>query len=384
MALRPRNILSLCAGVGGLELGIALALDALGEAARGICYVEREASAAASLVASMEAGWLHPAPVWSDAGTFDARPWRGLVHCVASGDPCQPNSVAGKGLGAADDRWLIDQLLRVVDECRPGRVFRENVTGNADGQLAAIVPALERLGYRVASGVFSAAQIGAGHRRERLFILADSDRDGFGRRSQSHFGSNEPGQPASRRSDVAGRDDHPRVLADADCRRRSRLKPGAGSGEGTARCQRREQASRAEGSGTTLAWPGSRREGLPAFAPGPSGPRWPDILARAPELEPAIRRVADGLAYRTERLRACGNGVVPLAAANAWLSLGALLAEARGSGAAVVRESSMTSSAFGGQAKPIPERRKGLVSVGFGAERRGKGGSLHWLSGLSA
>jgi hypothetical protein len=45
---------------------------------------------------------------------------------------------------------------------------------------------------------------------------------------------------------------------------------------------------------------------------------------------------------------------------------------------------SPSSPAFGGQAKPIPERRKGLVSVGFGAERRGKGGSLHWLSGLSA
>ena len=64
--LPVRNILSLCAGVGGLELGIHLALDALGEQGRGICYVEREAAAAASLVASMEAGWFHPAPVWSD------------------------------------------------------------------------------------------------------------------------------------------------------------------------------------------------------------------------------------------------------------------------------------------------------------------------------
>jgi hypothetical protein len=67
--------------------------------ARCIVHVEREAAAAASLVASMEAGWFHPAPVWSDAGTFDARPWRGLVHCLASGDPCQPNSVAGKRQG---------------------------------------------------------------------------------------------------------------------------------------------------------------------------------------------------------------------------------------------------------------------------------------------
>jgi DNA (cytosine-5)-methyltransferase 1 len=96
MALRPWNVISLCAGVGGLDLGIRIAEPG----AVGVCYVEREASAAATLVARMEDGCLHPAPVWSDLTTFDARRWRGAVHCVASGDPCQPNSVAGKRLGS--------------------------------------------------------------------------------------------------------------------------------------------------------------------------------------------------------------------------------------------------------------------------------------------
>ena len=144
-----RNILSLCAGVGGLELGILLALDALGEAGRGICYVEREAAAASSLVASMEAVWFHHAPVWSDMLTFDARPWRGVVHILASGEPCQDNSVAGKRAGADGDRFLAPQVCRLAEECRPDLIFRENVPGNADGQLGAIVPALERLGYRI-------------------------------------------------------------------------------------------------------------------------------------------------------------------------------------------------------------------------------------------
>lgn len=137
------NVLALCAGVGGLELGIRIAEPG----ARAICYVEREAYAAACLVARMEDGWLHPAPVWSDLGTFDPEPWRGIVECVASGDPCQPNSVAGKRRGADDDRWLLDHVLWIVDALRPHRFFRENVPGNADGQLAAIVPALESMGY---------------------------------------------------------------------------------------------------------------------------------------------------------------------------------------------------------------------------------------------
>lgn len=148
------NVLGLCAGAGGLELGIRIAVPG----ARGVAYVEREAHAAANLVARMEDGCLHHAPVWSDLATFDARGWRGVVDCVASGDPCQPNSVAGRGLGAADERFLIDQVLRIVAECGPDRLFRENVCGNADGQLGALVPALEGMGYRVAAGIFSAAR----------------------------------------------------------------------------------------------------------------------------------------------------------------------------------------------------------------------------------
>lgn len=169
------NVLALCAGVGGLELGIRIAEPR----ARSVCHVEREAYAAAVLVARMEEGWLHPAPVWSDLGTFDPEPWRGVVHCVASGDPCQPNSVAGQRKGADDDRWLIDQVLRVVDCLRPHRVYRENVAGNADGQLEALVPALEGMGYRVAAGIFSAAEAAALFSGPRCELFARSEHPGF-------------------------------------------------------------------------------------------------------------------------------------------------------------------------------------------------------------
>ena len=109
------NVLAICAGVGGLELGLQLAHHHRGETVRGVCYVEREAGAAASLVASMEAGWLHHAPVWSDARTFDGSAWRGCVDIVTSGDPCQGNSVAGKRRGELDDRWLLDRAIDIFD-----------------------------------------------------------------------------------------------------------------------------------------------------------------------------------------------------------------------------------------------------------------------------
>ncbi len=343
MALRPRNILSLCAGVGGLELGILLALHHRGEVGRGICYVEREAAAAASLVASMEAGWLHPAPVWSDMCTFDARPWRGLVHILASGDPCQDNSIAGKRAGASGKRFLAPEVVRIAGECRPDLIFRENVPGNLGEQLDALIPPLEGLGYRVAAGIFSSAETGNSHTRERCFVLADRIRDGHGRRYRSGEDRSAEGATQGTRHqrewlrDVAGRGGAPVALADA----------------GGTRLQGREQRC-ASGSQHRIVAPRSvvelRGTHLPpAIIPGPADNRgWIDVLDRWPEYQPALseeeaqshlRRGVDAMAHRIERLRATGNGVDPVVAAYAFLALGARLAgerSAAGSGGVVL------------------------------------------------
>lgn len=347
MAFRPElrhvNTLSLCAGVGGLELGIRIAEPR----ARGVCYVEREAFAAAVLQARMEDQALHAAPIWSDLATFDARPWRGTVHCVTSGDPCQPNSVAGQRKGADDERFLIDQVLRIVDECRPDRLFRENVFGNADGQLAALVPALEGMGYRVAAGIFSAGEAGASHRRERLFIMADRGLDNAVRGQEGQPGCVGHAHGGDERVGHA-QDNHRRSKLKTQGSRRGRCGPARAGGaladlrlgdtnsaysqgERPDNCSQRRQ----EPDGPA-GLPGGT--GLPIFAPGPADPRWPAIIAAAPQLEPAVCRVADGMAarldltHRVDRLRACGNGVVPMAAALAWLSLDATLAAERGAG----------------------------------------------------
>lgn len=276
----------------------------------------------------MQAGWLHPAPVWmGDISDFDARPFRGRVHLVTSGDPCQPNSVAGKRLGEGDDRWLLDHVIRVVEECRPDRFFRENVAGNSDGQLRVLIPALEGMGYRVAAGIFSARGVGASHERKRLFIMADAARrsvelgnpDGRLRDGDAGASGRKPGRRIA--SDGAGGGAEPVVrtgvgLADASgladaCRPRL---------EG-------QQFGGACGDGPRIGAYGPACKcgdpWLPPLAPGPDDPRWPAILAGAPRLEPSIRRVADGMAHRVERVRAGGNGVVSLAAADAWLALDA-------------------------------------------------------------
>jgi DNA (cytosine-5)-methyltransferase 1 len=134
-----------------------------------------------------------------------------------------------------------------------------------------VCASLSSLGYRIAAGVFSAAEVGAPHRRERLFILAHREharRPKAGQRCDLDAGR----EPETGRGSVADADE------------------------------------------------------LPAWPPGPTGD-WsgvPEWLWPA-TTQSSVRRVAHGSAARVDRLRACGNGVVPLVAAHAFRTLAAAL-----------------------------------------------------------
>jgi DNA (cytosine-5)-methyltransferase 1 len=286
------NVISLCSGVGGLDLGVELAT---GGAARVVCHVEREAFAAAILAARMEDEAVAAAPVWSDLRTFDGRPWRGVVDCITAGYPCQPFSFAGGRGGESDPRHLWPQVARIIAEVEPGIVFCENVGGHLSLGFESVRDDLQAMGYRVAAGLFSAAEVGAPHRRERLFILAHCDGDER-RRCDS-----KPG----------------RVTSSSGTQHRGTLAATIGE-RGRGGCER-EHAADADAP-----------DGIPLFPPGPGNrAEWERILRARPDLAPAtqprVRGVDDGMAGRLDRLRACGNGVVPLAAAYAFLSLWACL-----------------------------------------------------------
>ena len=168
MAESPINVLSLAAGAGGLDLALKLALGN----ARLVCAVEIEAFAAAILAARMDAGELDDAPIWSDARTFDGRPWRRRVHLLTAGYPCQPFSNAGKRKGAEDPRHLFPHVERIIDESEPDAVFLENVEGHISLGLREVLGSLRGLGYAPEAGLFSAAETGARQIRKRVFILA--------------------------------------------------------------------------------------------------------------------------------------------------------------------------------------------------------------------
>lgn len=325
----PRTSISVCSGVGGLDIGLSAACGM-----EPVVYIEREAFAAACLVARMEEAKLASAPIWDDVCTFDARPWRGLVDLVAGGTPCQDLSLAGKRAGLDGSRsQLFFEHVRIAVECEAPFFFWENVAG-ATRVVPRICEYLAERGYRGAWAVVRASDVGAPHKRARVFLLAYSEC--YALRHESGWGSRQDWPGSTGRRFAGAR------LADAKGvgRNEGRTEPAGFSG-GPDASERGCAVADAERQGLALGAcvGGDTREeqqavergGLPRFPPGPDDPdTWSRILASRPDLAPAqprIRRVADGLAggvdssLRTDRLRACGNGVVPAQAARAWRGL---------------------------------------------------------------
>lgn len=161
---------SLCAGYGGIDIGLKRAIPSL----RTIAFSEIEAFPVANLVAKMEEGLLDAAPIWSNLKTFPWASFRGQVDILSGGYPCQPFSAAGKRLGTDDPRHLWPYIADGIRAMQPGVCFFENVEGHISLGLRAVLSELESIGYKTTWGIFSAREVGAPHQRKRVFIMAES------------------------------------------------------------------------------------------------------------------------------------------------------------------------------------------------------------------
>ncbi len=279
--------ISLCAGVAGLDLGLHIAEPGY----RTVCYVERNSFASATLVARMADTSLAPALVWDDLKTFDGKPWRGRVHILTAGYPCQPFTLSGLRKGEDDPRHLWPAVARITDEIRPEWLFFENVPGHLTLGLKDVCRDLQGMGYRVAARVVSAAEVGGSHTRERLFILAHADLQGIGQPGM-HCGrsSGDPVQDGSKPDRHTG--------GHQECSQRLDIDVGSD-----------------EGGGLDTAT-------VPLFPPVPGDlAEWGEILSRSPKLKPCLHGLGDGMAGGLDRSAAAGNGVVSLAAAHAYRAL---------------------------------------------------------------
>ena len=227
------NELALFAGAGGGILGGQL----LGW--RTVCAVEWEPYPASVLVARQNEGLLPHFPIWDDVQTFDGKSWRGIVDVISGGFPCQDISCAGKGAGIEGQKsGMWKEFARIISEVRPQYVFVENSPMLTARGLGTVLGDLASMGFNAEWGVLSAADVGANHKRDRIWLVAHSN---------------------------------------------------------STRCEGLRNSSKR----------GAKEISVPSFQSW-----W--------ETEPNVGRVADGVAARVDRLKAIGNGQVPLCAATAF------------------------------------------------------------------
>ena len=250
------NELALFAGAGGGILGGHL----LGW--RTVCAVERDAYAAQVLAQRQNDGILRPFPIWSDVTTFDGKPWRGIIDVISGGFPCQDISVAGSGAGLDGERsGLWSEFARIIGEVRPRFVFVENSPALTSRGHGVVLGDLAAMGFDAEWGVVSAKNAGAPQLRERIWIVAHSTNEGIHERGR------------------------------LDCSEKEVQK--------SVRIFQNGISSRVGKEKSDMA----RR--------GYSGSRWWGS-------ESNVGRVANGVAYRMDRLKAIGNGQVPAVAATAF------------------------------------------------------------------
>jgi DNA (cytosine-5)-methyltransferase 1 len=282
---------------------------------------------------------IEPYPVALLASLFPHAQQLGDIHAIrhptyvdviTAGFPCQPFSSAGKMRGRDDERYLVPEMLRVIREVKPRVFLLENVpdfrTINDGAEFRELLRQIAAIGYDAEWDHLRASDVGAPHRRKRLFIVAYRS-SARGRAN----GRSETGQEISARSQAMAHTATQRLQTTIQPRQpahpaqaKTRLVNGfrrrgdveklgdteGVNGKGVRPNRRRRNETRGASGllskGKTESRLGRNVDGLPCWLdehrwPAPPGPQY--------NWEPS--RTTDAIKNRAARLEALGNAVVP-------------------------------------------------------------------------
>lgn len=271
------NGLDLFSGIGGVSI-------ALKPWVRTVAYCERDRYAQGVLLSRMLSNEIDRAPIWDDV-TLLRGPMLPKIDIIFGGFPCQDISVAGHGKGLEGERsGLFFEIVRLAKETRTPFIFLENVPAIRTRGLREVVRALTEVGYDCRWTCLSAASVGANHKRERWFLLANANglRGGNQRKVKVQ--------------------DHGKV----DQRQAKSQYNGIKQSLADSKSIRLETQSH-----------GLSGKQMSITKPGPSG-SWEESWWA---VEPNVGRVVNGLPNRVDRIKCLGNAVVPIQARTAFMKL---------------------------------------------------------------
>ncbi len=331
--------MSLFTGIGGGLLGTKL----LGW--NHIGYVEWDKYCCRVLEQRIRDGILDDAPIWNiDIREFNKRyaeKYRGICDVITAGFPCQPFSVAGKRAGADDERNMWPATIECIRKVRPQYCLLENVPGLlTSGYFGTILGDLAESGYDCRWRCLSAAEMGANHKRNRLWILAypvnnsntrgrkqGRETDGIQEINRASLRSGESGGTDNVADTIGGDSGRGGTLgkpSDEKRRKGKTKRKGIQPRDGQARSDNIE-SSRQDVADTTRRTELQKRS-IKKCNPTTDGKGETGRFTNDGEsngqswwsVEPDLGRLAHGIPNRVERLRAIGNAQVPAVVRAVW------------------------------------------------------------------
>ena len=272
------------------------------------------------------------------------------IDIITGGYPCQPFSVAGLKKGEEDPRHLWPEYFRLIKECRPTWVIGENVPGHIKLGLDTVIKDLESEDYSVRPFSISAASVGANHQRERIWIVAYSERNyNFNEEqrvngeekkiSREHREDNSTTGQSSRTSTARTQSDSHVVNSDSirSLQHTETTKETSRRGTETSSMSTSDVANTNEWKNNTRNESKPREEEQFKFSPNSSSER--GVVANTNgegsqrygseyelrkskeerktswsrwwDIEPNVGRVAHGIPKRVDRLKGLGNSLIP-------------------------------------------------------------------------
>jgi DNA (cytosine-5)-methyltransferase 1 len=257
---------------------------------------------------------------YTDIKEFKAIEYYGKVDIVSGGFPCQPFSVAGKRKGKDDDRYLWEEMLRVIATIKPTYVVGENVTGIIGLALDTVLSDLEVQNYTTETFIIPACSKNAWHRRDRVWIVAYAnsigrqDEQKENEKSLPKGNGNDKAKEQSRGQQQCGAGKSSAILSNSKHYGLFAKQKYSSYGENVSRSQKGQKISEQfericepcnVANSNDTGCKEQRQpitDGTKFFAPQCSS-WW--------EAEPGLGRVVNGLPNRVDRLKGLGNAIVP-------------------------------------------------------------------------
>ncbi len=293
---------SLFAGIGGFDLGL--------ERAGMECKWQVEVDPFCQKVLASHWPQVKQYGDIKECGKHNLEP----VDLICGGFPCQPFSVAGKRGGTEDDRYLWPEMLRVISELKPTWVIGENVPGIIQMALEGVLSDLENQGYECQALLIPACGVDAPHRRNRVWVVAYRNaRECLQQTDEVPARGYAPNDGCT--TVAYTESERPGEEGKLQCPRSAEWITGGCEAVANSICLNDDRGGYGASAVFGKWGATSRLSGCAGVSYANSEPMGRVANPRSECCEwlpePSIRRVADGIPHRVDRLRALGNAVVP-------------------------------------------------------------------------